>query len=101
MTDGGSEPTGRTTRWADAVPDVPGSLSPDDPVLGTPDGQHLFAPAELPRWALALPALAALVAAAGAESSVHLAAGTFPAAVGSSAVVLTMVVVVALALRFA
>ena len=101
MTDGGSEAADATTRWADAVTGVDWTPGTDGPLLGTADGQHLFAPAELPRWALALPALGALVAAAGVESSVHLAVGTFPATVGSSAIALAMVVAVVLALRFA
>ena len=71
------------------------------PLRGVPDGQHLFAPAELPRWSLALPALSGLVMAAGVHGSMVSVTGGPSVWVVSAVVAAVALVATAVALRFA
>lgn len=72
----------------------------DVPPLGTDRGEHLFAPAELPRDALALPVLAALAVAVATQSSAVLGAGGAEAWFGSVAIPVAAIGAVLLTLRF-
>lgn len=98
VADGGTDVVGGTAPYRTVVDRTGGRPASDVPRLGDGGGQHLFAPAELPSWALSLPLVGALAVAIGAQGSVVLAgggsawAGTVLAAVG-------MLVVVSLALR--
>lgn len=100
IADGGSATAGPLDH-GNVVDRTPKTPVIDFPPLGATDGgDHPFAPMELSREALALPVLAALAVAVGAQGTAFLGAGGTQAVVGSVAIPLVAVATVLLALRF-
>lgn len=96
--DGGTDVVGGTAPYQNVADRTVGTRASDVPRLGDDEGQHLFAPAELPSWALSLPVVGALAVAIGAQGSVVLAGGA-SAWAGTVLAAVAMLVVVSLAVR--
>ena len=100
VTDGGTEVAGGTSRHR-TVADRTRSTSMADASRLEGEDQHLFGPAELPRWAMSLPLVGALAVVIGAQGTAVLATGAGSAWLGTVVAAIGMLVVVALALRAA
>lgn len=99
MADGGTDVVGGTAPYRNAVDRAGGTPASDVPWLDDGGSQHLFAPAELPSWALSLPVVGALAVAIGAQGSTVLAAGGGSGWAGTVLAAVAMLVVVSLAIR--
>lgn len=101
ITDGGIDASGRPGPGRAIAGRGSEPSSDGSPLRGALDGQHLFAPAELPRWSLALPALSGLVVAAGVHGNTVSVTGGPSMWVVSAVVAAVALVATAVALRFA
>lgn len=97
LADGGTDVA--RTGYANVAEGTSGGSATDVPRLG--GGQHLFAPAELPPWALSVPFAGALAVAVGAQGSTVLATGGGSAWLGTVVAAIGLLVVLSLAFRAA
>lgn len=99
IADGGNAAAG-PMRYRTVVDRTPGTSAEEVPRLGVPDDRHLFAPMTLPRESMALPVLAALAVAVGAQGTTVLAASGTPASVAFLGVPMLAIVAILLTLRY-
>ena len=93
--DGG---TGQASGYPNVTDRTGRGATTDVPRLGG-DGQHLFAPAELPPWTLSVPFVGALAVAIGAQGTAVLASGAGSAWLGTVVATIGLLAVLSLALR--